>query len=93
MVCVACLLPIFLIPIVNLLPILFDFIVGKIYVLFGKEYRRPERVPPACPYKPANKKVKNGTWLEQVEPGSCTPDIVASEKLPENGKESISKEE
>ncbi|GLJ06510.1 hypothetical protein SUGI_0040630 [Cryptomeria japonica] len=84
MVCVACLLPIFLIPIVNLLPILFDFIVGKIYVLFGKEYRRPERVPPACPYKPANKK---------VEPGSCTPDIVASEKLPENGKESISKEE
>ncbi|XVF07836.1 hypothetical protein REPUB_Repub06bG0174000 [Reevesia pubescens] len=53
MVCIACLLPLFLVPIVNILPLLFDFIIGKIYRLFGWEYRKPERAPPACPYKPA----------------------------------------
>ncbi|KAJ8459393.1 hypothetical protein OPV22_032319 [Ensete ventricosum] len=31
-------------------------VAGKIYHLFGWEYRKPERVPPACPYKPASKK-------------------------------------
>ncbi|CAD5168334.1 unnamed protein product, partial [Musa acuminata subsp. malaccensis] len=68
-VCLACLLPLFLIPVVNALPLLFDVIVGKIYHLFGWEYRKPERVPPACPYKPASK--KNGDLNEtenQVEP-------------------------
>lgn len=29
---------------------------SKVYRLFGWEYRRPERVPPACPYKPAAQK-------------------------------------
>ncbi|OAY81122.1 hypothetical protein ACMD2_06752 [Ananas comosus] len=29
---------------------------GKIYRLFGWEYRKPERVPPTCPYKPAAQK-------------------------------------
>jgi len=29
---------------------------SKVYRLFGWEYRRPERAPPACPYKPAAKK-------------------------------------
>ncbi|KAJ1281691.1 hypothetical protein BS78_04G325300 [Paspalum vaginatum] len=53
MVCVACLLPLFLIPVVNALPYLFDLILSKVYRLFGWEYRRPQRVPPACPYKPA----------------------------------------
>ncbi|URE14036.1 hypothetical protein MUK42_12556 [Musa troglodytarum] len=57
MVCLACLLPLFLIPVVNALPLLFYFIVGKIYWLFGWEYRKPERVPPTCPYKPASKKI------------------------------------
>ncbi|KAG2662673.1 uncharacterized protein LOC120650461 [Panicum virgatum] len=56
MVCVACLLPLFLIPVVNALPYLFDLILSKVYRLFGWEYRRPERAPPACPYKPAAKK-------------------------------------
>nr|GMC46644.1 Polypeptide N-acetylgalactosaminyltransferase 35A [Ipomoea batatas] len=51
MVCLACLLPLFLVPIVNLLPLLFDFIMAKVYRLFGKEYQKPARVPPACPYK------------------------------------------
>ncbi|KAI4349099.1 hypothetical protein L6164_009737 [Bauhinia variegata] len=53
MVCLACLLPLFLVPIVNILPILFHFIMAKVYGLFGWEYRKPERAPPACPYKPA----------------------------------------
>ncbi|XP_043704724.1 uncharacterized protein LOC122654621 isoform X2 [Telopea speciosissima] len=57
MVCLACLLPLFLVPIVNVLPLLFDFIMGKVYKLFGWEYRKPERAPPACPYKPAASKV------------------------------------
>ena len=26
---------------------------GKVYALFGWEYKKPERAPPACPYKPA----------------------------------------
>ncbi|KAL6633284.1 hypothetical protein ACP70R_025955 [Stipagrostis hirtigluma subsp. patula] len=60
MVCVACLLPLFLIPVVNALPYLFDLILSKVYRLFGWEYRRPERVPPACPYKPAAKKNDEG---------------------------------
>ncbi|XP_038719374.1 uncharacterized protein LOC120012152 [Tripterygium wilfordii] len=55
MVCLACLLPLFLVPIVNLLPLLFYYIMGKVYALFGWEYRKPERAPPACPYKPAAK--------------------------------------
>ncbi|XP_021893459.1 uncharacterized protein LOC110811311 [Carica papaya] len=59
MVCLACLLPLFLVPIVNILPLLFDYIMGKVYALFGWEYRKPERPPPACPYKPAV--TKNGT--------------------------------
>ncbi|MCL7035138.1 hypothetical protein MKW94_007062 [Papaver nudicaule] len=53
MVCVFCLIPLFLIPIVNLLPILFDILMARIYRLLGWEYRKPERVPPACPFKPA----------------------------------------
>ncbi|KAL6503089.1 hypothetical protein OROHE_023718 [Orobanche hederae] len=53
MVCLACLLPLFLVPIVNLLPLLFDSIMVKVYRLFGWEYRKPERAPPACPIKPS----------------------------------------
>ncbi|RZS27087.1 hypothetical protein BHM03_00060524, partial [Ensete ventricosum] len=36
-----------------------DFVIhpGKIYWLFGWEYRKPERVPPSCPYKPASQKI------------------------------------
>ncbi|KAJ0467140.1 hypothetical protein HanIR_Chr14g0682031 [Helianthus annuus] len=52
MVCIACLLPLFLVPIVNLLPLLFDIIMGRVYRILGWEYRKPERAPPACPYKP-----------------------------------------
>ncbi|KAK4386370.1 hypothetical protein Sango_2507600 [Sesamum angolense] len=56
MVCLACLLPLFLVPIVNLLPLLFDFIMAKVYRLFGWEYQKPERAPPACPIKPSASK-------------------------------------
>ncbi|KAJ3672216.1 hypothetical protein LUZ60_006937 [Juncus effusus] len=56
MVCIGCLLPLFLIPVVNALPLLFSFILSKVYRLFGWEYKKPERVPPACPYKPVTNK-------------------------------------
>ncbi|KAL0555453.1 hypothetical protein IC582_009398 [Cucumis melo] len=59
MVCLACLLPLFLIPVVNALPVLFYLIMGKIYGLFGWEYRKPQVVPPACPYRPAAKQNGN----------------------------------
>lgn len=70
MVCLACLLPLFLIPVVNALPLLFDFILAKVYRLFGWEYKKPERVPPACPYKPVgNRSDKNiGDQPEQNKP-------------------------
>ncbi|KAK7277500.1 hypothetical protein RJT34_22514 [Clitoria ternatea] len=73
MVCLACLLPLFLVPIVNVLPLVFDFIMGKIYRLFGWEYRKPERVPPACPYKPPSKQTEadcKPAAAEPIKPGS-----------------------
>ncbi|XVE76117.1 hypothetical protein DITRI_Ditri12bG0147500 [Diplodiscus trichospermus] len=69
MVCIACLLPLFLVPIVNILPLLFDFIMAKIYRLFGWEYRKPERAPPACPYKPAAKTGYASKVGPETEPG------------------------
>ncbi|KAG2717244.1 hypothetical protein I3843_03G167300 [Carya illinoinensis] len=44
MVFLACLLPLFLVPIVNILPLLFHLIMGK-----------EVGVPLTCPYKPAAK--------------------------------------
>ncbi|KAG6479233.1 hypothetical protein ZIOFF_062695 [Zingiber officinale] len=43
---------------------------GKIYSLFGWEYRKPARVPAACPYKPASKNVDglNAGTESLVEP-------------------------
>ncbi|XP_050230853.1 uncharacterized protein LOC126679884 isoform X2 [Mercurialis annua] len=70
MVCVACLLPLFLIPIVNALPLLFYYFKAKVYALFGWEYRKPERVPPACPYKPSAKNNSSLTAGAEGEPGS-----------------------
>ncbi|XP_044953969.1 uncharacterized protein LOC123404111 isoform X2 [Hordeum vulgare subsp. vulgare] len=58
MVCVACLIPLFLIPFVNALPYLFDLLLSKVYRMLGWEYRRPERVPAACPFKPAASKTE-----------------------------------
>ncbi|XP_058740313.1 uncharacterized protein LOC131612560 [Vicia villosa] len=55
MVCLFCLLPLFLVPLVNVLPILFYYVLGKVYRLLGWEFRKPEIVPPSCPYKPAAK--------------------------------------
>ncbi|KAI3442919.1 uncharacterized protein J3R85_000633 [Psidium guajava] len=68
MVCLACLLPLFLVPIVNLLPLVFYFIMAKVYALFGWEYRKPVRTPPACPYKPTAPK-KDGKIGEGDAPG------------------------
>ncbi|XP_041026203.1 uncharacterized protein LOC121266452 [Juglans microcarpa x Juglans regia] len=80
MVCLACLLPLFLVPIVNILPILFYLIMGKVYGIFGWEYRKPEVVPPACPYKPAAKKdSKAGVETEPAPPFS-KPVGVADDK-------------
>ncbi|KAJ4806036.1 Ferric/cupric reductase transmembrane component 2 [Rhynchospora pubera] len=67
MVCIACLLPLFLIPVVNALPLLFDFILSKVYRLFGWEYRKPERVPPACPFKP-----KSGAQAQDASEAKTT---------------------
>ncbi|KVI07981.1 hypothetical protein Ccrd_013651 [Cynara cardunculus var. scolymus] len=74
MVCVACLLPLFLIPIVNLLPVLFDIIMvevdsniycfqARVYRILGWEYRKPERAPAACPYKPVANKTNESCRL------------------------------
>ncbi|XP_008776951.1 uncharacterized protein LOC103696982 [Phoenix dactylifera] len=68
MVCLACLLPLFLIPVVNALPLLVHFILSKVYRLFGWEYRKPERVPPACPYNPGNKKDTQGGNETRTQP-------------------------
>uniref|UniRef100_A0A2P2JUF8 Uncharacterized protein LOC105121725 isoform X2 n=1 Tax=Rhizophora mucronata TaxID=61149 RepID=A0A2P2JUF8_RHIMU len=74
MVCIACLLPLFLIPVVNALPLLFYYIVGKVYALFGWEYRKPERAPPVCPYKPAIKKDGGATKVQGIgEPSEQAP--------------------
>lgn len=81
MVCVACLLPLFLIPVVNALPYLIDLIISKVYRLFGWEYRRPERVPPACPYKPAAQKNDEGASESKplVEPHGAGAGAAAAE--------------
>ncbi|XP_010050728.2 uncharacterized protein LOC104439345 [Eucalyptus grandis] len=84
MVCLACLLPLFLVPIVNLLPLLFDIIMAKVYALFGWEYRKPARTPPACPYKPTAP-IKDGKVGEGVAPGvpestGKPPEVVADKK-------------
>ncbi|CAN8257258.1 unnamed protein product [Cochlearia groenlandica] len=47
-----CLVPLFLIPLINLLPRIFDFLMAKVYAWLGWEYRKPARVPPSCPFKP-----------------------------------------
>ncbi|XP_022935585.1 uncharacterized protein LOC111442415 isoform X2 [Cucurbita moschata] len=73
MVCLACLLPLFLIPVVNALPVLFDLIMGKIYGIFGWEYRKPQRVPPACPYRPAAKQNSNVSGGVRTSSWSATP--------------------
>ncbi|XP_073102120.1 uncharacterized protein [Elaeis guineensis] len=79
MVCLACLLPLFLIPVVNALPLLVHFILGKVYRLFGWEYRKPERVPPACPYKPVKEKDTQGGSEKHTKP--------ESQKVSENEKQ------
>ncbi|RZB72498.1 hypothetical protein D0Y65_036661, partial [Glycine soja] len=70
-VCLACLLPLFLVPIVNILPLLYYFIMGKIYRVFGWEYRKPERAPPVCPYKPPTNRVSKAE--ADVEPVPADP--------------------
>ncbi|XP_015573577.1 uncharacterized protein LOC8269284 isoform X2 [Ricinus communis] len=73
MVCIACLLPLFLVPIVNILPLLFDYIMGKVYALFGWEYRKPERAPPACPYKPSASREESAKAGAEGETGARVP--------------------
>ncbi|KAG0454446.1 hypothetical protein HPP92_025750 [Vanilla planifolia] len=48
---------------------------AKVYRLFGWEYRKPERVTPACPYKPqANRSVQSTGEQAQPELGKTTND-------------------
>ncbi|KAI3917135.1 hypothetical protein MKX01_003584 [Papaver californicum] len=90
MVCVFCLIPLFLIPIVNLLPLLFDVLMARIYRLLGWEYRKPERVPPACPYKPSAAQkdaiVGEDVKLMHEKMGVAT-DIPATTLPVDNGKQ------
>ncbi|KAJ7972338.1 Transmembrane protein [Quillaja saponaria] len=73
MVCLFCLVPLFLVPVVNVLPLLFYYIMGKVYGLLGWEYRKPERTPPACPYKPTAKRDSNVD--ANAEPALLEPDL------------------
>ncbi|KAL3536227.1 hypothetical protein ACH5RR_004688 [Cinchona calisaya] len=41
---------------------------AKIYRLFGWEYRKPERAPPACPYKPSATKPINNNSVAESDP-------------------------
>ncbi|KAK1417074.1 hypothetical protein QVD17_26196 [Tagetes erecta] len=87
MVCVACLLPLFLVPIVNLLPLLFDFIMARVYRVLGWEYRKPDRTPAACPYKPpvaaaaANNNTTQSVAGEHNDGGSDLNDKALPAKL------------
>ncbi|KAI4371314.1 hypothetical protein MLD38_019564 [Melastoma candidum] len=81
MVCLACLLPLFLVPIVNFLPVLVDYIMAKIYGALGWENRKPVRVPPSCPYKPPAAVKNDSTLGSQEESGAPLP----VEKLFETG--------
>ncbi|XP_047967817.1 uncharacterized protein LOC125211901 isoform X1 [Salvia hispanica] len=75
MVCIACLLPLFLVPIVNLLPVIFDLIMAKVYGLFGWEYRKPARPPAACPIRPsAAKTAANGSVSGKEDLAAATAD-------------------
>uniref|UniRef100_A0A803LVN8 Uncharacterized protein n=1 Tax=Chenopodium quinoa TaxID=63459 RepID=A0A803LVN8_CHEQI len=78
MVCLACLLPLFLIPVVNALPLLYHILMARVYRLLGWEYRKPERVPPACPFKPgmSNKTIKSGNTVE-----SCGKPLALNELM------------
>ncbi|KAH7512011.1 uncharacterized protein LOC107431902 [Ziziphus jujuba] len=76
MVCLACLLPLFLVPIVNVLPLLFYYIMGKVYGLLGWEYKKPERAPVACPYKPAAKKDSKAGEAAEPPPTESVPKSV-----------------
>ncbi|CAH1424509.1 unnamed protein product [Lactuca virosa] len=83
MVCVACLLPLFLIPIVNLLPVIFDILMARVYRILGWEYQKPERAPAACPYKPvANKTNENAA----KEHDPIAADVIHKELPVDNGK-------
>lgn len=88
-VCLMCLVPLFLVPIVNILPLLVDFLLvllisltlfppfiylliylfffqGKVYKLFGWNYRKPERAAPACPYKPATGNINDSVCFFNI---------------------------
>nr|XP_043638604.1 uncharacterized protein LOC122609720 [Erigeron canadensis] len=85
MVCIACLLPLFLVPIVNLLPILFDIIMARVYRILGWEYRKPERAPAACPYKPPAA-VASNTENVAGEHNPIVADLVHKSLPADNGK-------
>jgi len=54
---------------------------SKVYRLFGWEYRRPERAPPACPYKPEAKK------NDEVSLHAHATDTLALKLLPNAGSQ------
>ncbi|CAN6867160.1 hypothetical protein Bca4012_047109 [Brassica carinata] len=78
MVCIMCLVPLFLVPLINLLPRIIDFLMAKVYGWLGWEYRKPARVPPACPFKPNDNKVTAEAGSEGREETIAKP-VVAGE--------------
>ncbi|KAK9168611.1 hypothetical protein Syun_000751 [Stephania yunnanensis] len=54
---------------------------SKVYRLFGWEYRKPERVPPSCPYKPggANKEAAGlEMWRSIGAPNAITVHLTSA---------------
>ncbi|VVB13063.1 unnamed protein product [Arabis nemorensis] len=74
-VCVMCLVPLFLVPLINLLPRIIDFLMAKVYAWLGWEYRKPARAPPACPFKPIAK--NDNTTKVAAETGTEGTETIA----------------
>ncbi|KAJ7232022.1 hypothetical protein O6H91_Y455900 [Diphasiastrum complanatum] len=72
MVCVACLLPLFLIPLLNILPKLLDLLMARLYAAVGWEYKAPVRVPASCPYKSDSSSVAKVDIPISFDEHTCT---------------------
>eukprot|EP00245_Coleochaete_scutata_P014573 TRINITY_DN6259_c0_g1_i1.p1 TRINITY_DN6259_c0_g1~~TRINITY_DN6259_c0_g1_i1.p1 ORF type:complete len:161 (-),score=16.24 TRINITY_DN6259_c0_g1_i1:39-521(-) len=56
MVCIVCLLPLFLLPVAKYMPDVYDQIMVFLYKIVRMEYKKPVREELVCPYKPGSKK-------------------------------------
>ncbi|CAK7343202.1 unnamed protein product [Dovyalis caffra] len=60
---------------------------GKIYALFGWEYRKPVRAPPACPYKPPASNINTTTKQMEAEGESSIQEPVSKPVAVGDGKQ------